>query len=104
MKFIKGENLRKEISESKAPILLMFWSYDCMACDVSNQHMFKLSDIYGDKMNFYKIDSQKNLDIVEAYGISTIPTFIFFENGKICGKIEGYRKKIEIEKKIREFL
>jgi thioredoxin 1 len=30
----------------------------------------------------YKIDVDKNRDLVEKYGIRSVPTFIFFENGK----------------------
>ena len=84
--------------------MIMFWSYDCLACDAANQHLFKLSDAYGSKVDFLKIDSQENLDIVKSYGIITIPTFIFYRNNKNLARIEGFKKKFEIERKIREFL
>ena len=29
----------------------------------------------------YKIDVDKNRDLVEKYGIRSVPTFIFFEDG-----------------------
>ena len=104
MKFVTSENFKEEILKSKFISLVMFWSYDCLACDMANSYLFKLSEAYKDKMNFFKVDSQKNIDIVTSYGVDIIPTFIFFENSKICGRIEGFKKKFEIEKKIRDFL
>ena len=104
MKLIDKQNIHEKLKTSTKPVLLMFWSYDCMACEMLNSYLLKLSKIYSKKMNFYKIDAQENYDIIRSYNVDVIPTFLFFVGTTIIDKLEKVKKNYDIEKKIRDIL
>jgi len=37
----------------------------------------------------YKVDVDKNRDLVEKFGIRSVPTFLFFENGEEVNRKSG---------------
>ena len=58
-------------------------------------------------MKFCKINIGKDKKIMEKYGITKLPSLMFFKEGKIIGKIQGYYdvdKKNELKEKIQKIL
>lgn len=104
MIFVDKENIHEKLKLSDKLVFLLFWSYDCMACDLLNPYLLKLSKAYKNDINFYKIDVQKNYEIATVYNIDTIPSILIFDKLTIVEKIEKVKKKEVIEKKIRDIL
>ncbi|KAK4185963.1 PITH domain-containing protein [Podospora australis] len=55
-------------------------------------------------VTFAKVDTENQKDIAEAYGITALPTFIIFRNGKVTEKVQGAdpRKLQSIVKKLSD--
>lgn len=45
---------------------------------------------------FYKLDVDKAENISKKYGIMSIPTLLFFENGELRDKTVGFKSKDEL--------
>lgn len=56
-----------------------------------------LEEITEEKKNsILKINIDTNMEIADRYKIKGVPTIIYFKNGKVEKKIEGYKNKMEI--------
>ncbi|KAL7788227.1 PITH domain-containing protein [Trichoderma ceciliae] len=40
-------------------------------------------------LTFAKVDNDKNQDIVQEHGVTALPTFLLFRNGKVIHKVQG---------------
>ena len=54
------------------------------------------------EQNVLKINVDEHEDLAQKFGIMSIPTLIFFQNGEMKNKVIGFRNKEEILKIIEE--
>lgn len=76
-------------------------SIECMIKSIPVKELFKNMDI-----KYRKIEVKGN-SLPEKYGIKNMPTLLFFRDGKLLGKIEGYYNedsREELLKKINEII
>jgi len=56
----------------------------------------------GEKASVGKLNVDENQEMAEKYGVSSIPTIIFFKDGKEVERMIGVRDKNELVKKLAE--
>jgi thioredoxin 1 len=76
---LKSEGFERAVSSAKK-CLVDFYATWCGPCKAMNPILESVETELGSDL-IYKIDVDKNRDLVEKYGIRSVPTFIFFENG-----------------------
>lgn len=69
----------------------------CKPCKRIAPVVNNLSNIYKN-CSFYKIEIDKVDDIGKIYDIRSLPTFIFFKNGKVIDRISGIDTIILVNK------
>jgi thioredoxin 1 len=74
-------------------IVLFFTAAWCGPCKVMYPLIEKLSENM-DNCKFYKIDvdEESTEEIVELYGVQSMPTFYFIKNGEVKEKLTGANK------------
>jgi thioredoxin 1 len=77
---LKSESFEGAVSSANKCII-DFYATWCGPCKAMNPVLESVENELGTGV-IYKIDVDKNRDLVEKYGIRSVPTFIFFENGK----------------------
>lgn len=83
------------------PIIIDFYATWCGPCRKLSPIVEELAEEYKGKIDFYKIDIDKNKEIAKAYAISSIPMLLF---APIKGKpqsVVGLYPKEELEKTIK---
>ncbi len=63
-----------------------------------------VATIYGDKIKFYKYDTQNFKEFAQQYGIRGIPHTIIFKESNIIDKIPGYLSRDKLEPKIKDLI
>ncbi|QEU59248.1 Trx3 [Kluyveromyces lactis] len=81
--------------------LVDFFATWCGPCKAVAPHVQKLSEKYSN-VKFYKVDVDESPDIAGAFGISSMPTFVLFKNGKGLGKVVGADPR-GVEEAIKHF-
>jgi thioredoxin 1 len=97
-------NFKKEVLESVVPVLVDFWASWCSPCKRVTPIIEELANEYQNKIKIGKLDVDANAKAATNYGIMSIPTLIFFKNGKVTDQVTGILSKAELKKKIEECL
>ena len=93
---LKDEDLNSKIS--KGLCIVDFYADWCGPCKMLAP---VLEELEGD-LTIIKINVDKREDLAKEYSVMSIPTVIFFKDGKEKDKFIGFREKEEIEQIIKE--
>lgn len=103
---ITDQNFKEEIPKQSTdkPLVIDFFAHWCGPCKVLSPKIDELKKEYQGKVNIVKIDVDEHPEIASEYGIRSIPTILFFKDGKKVGEpIMGNNPK-EIKNKIEEMV
>ncbi len=97
-------NFKKEVLDSKLPVMVDYWANWCSPCKMIAPIIEELAREYGGKIKIGKINVDENPETATQYAIMSIPTLMFFKNGKVMEQVAGALSKAQLRKKIEESL
>lgn len=104
MKEINASDFEQEVLSANK-VVLDFYSTECPPCEALAPKFEYFADLYGEKIKFLKIFRQGNRELASQLGVSSSPTLLFFENGKLLDmNISGGIKKSEIQQRLNKML
>jgi len=71
-----------DVMKSKGAVLVDFWAPWCGPCRMLGPIIEKVAEKAGDNAKVYKLNVDENPMIARRYGITSIPTLLFFKNGE----------------------
>jgi thioredoxin 1 len=78
-------NWRREVLESPEPVLVDFWAPWCPPCRSMNPVVQSLARDF----KVCKVNVDKNPALAARYGVSSIPVFLVFKQGRIVAQHLG---------------
>lgn len=95
----------KNMSESVSKIVLMdFYAAWCGPCRLQDPIMEELKKKFDGKVEFKKIDVDKDYELASKYQVRAIPTIIIEMDGKILKKHVGVTSVKILEGNIKDIL
>lgn len=91
-------NFEDEVLKSELPVLVDFWADWCGPCKMLAPTIEELATEYKGRAKIGKLNVDQHPAIAEKYGIRSIPTLIFFENGTIVDQAVGVQSKNNLVK------
>lgn len=93
-----------ELINSKKPVLVDFFANWCGPCKAMDPVLSELKSEMGEKARIVKVDVDANKHAAFTYGISGVPTFVLFKNGKVIWKQSGATPKHQLSNIINQFV
>lgn len=89
----------EDFIKGKSVVVVDFYADWCGPCRVMKP-LFKKMAIEFEDLSFLMVNIDKHMAAAQAQGVSTIPTFIIYKDGKAVDKLMGQ----ESEAKLKEFI
>ena len=84
----------KFVKAAQGVMIVDFFATWCPPCRASAPHFGKLSTLYDEtKVSFFKVNVDVARDVASQEGISRMPTFKIYKDGKCVKELVGYKEK-----------
>jgi thioredoxin 1 len=100
---LTDSNFESYLSSGK-PMMVDFWAVWCGPCRMIAPHVEELAAEYQGRAVIGKVDVDANPIISSQFGITSIPTLLFFKNGKLVDKSVGVQGLPALKKKMEALL
>ncbi len=90
---LNNDNFKSEVLESTLPVMVDFWAEWCGPCRMVTPIVEELASEMSDKIKVCKLNVDEARETAATYQVMSIPTMIFFKDGKIVTQQVGAQGK-----------
>ena len=101
---ITKDNFKKEVTESATLSLVQFKTDWNGASQIVSMIYNDVAKSYTGIANFHTVDFENEMALVNEYGVTEVPTILFFKSGKVIDHIVGLIPKNVLITKIENHL
>jgi thioredoxin 1 len=93
---ITKHNFKKEVLESKEPVLLDFWASWCGPCRMVAPTVEEIADELAGSAKVGKVNVDEETELAQMYRVMSIPTLMVMKDGKVSATAVGVKPKKDI--------
>jgi thioredoxin len=93
---ITDAEFQKQVIGSDLPVVVDFWAPWCPPCKRLSPLLDKLAADYAGKLVIAKVNIDDSPAYADQFAISSIPSLLFFLNGKVVDKTIGVASEREL--------
>ena len=84
------------IESSAKPVFIDFWAEWCAPCRMLAPAFEKLSEKYGEHIDFAKVNVDELPELAVQFAVRSIPTLVLFRDGAVVEQLVGVRPYEEL--------
>lgn len=102
MLHLTENNFAVEIKTSPLPVVVMFYAAWCGKCAMMKPFVEDLEPTYKNRIKFCEVEIEESPRLADRYGAAIVPTFAFFQSGKLLGELQGVMEDTTFEKHLQK--
>ena len=99
---VSDSDFETQIEQHKGLAVVDFWATWCAPCRMIAPILDQLAAEYGDKAKVAKLDVDNNIKTSTRFNVRSIPTILFFKDGRVVDTVVGAVPKQALEQKFKE--
>lgn len=96
---LTSANFEAEVLQSPIPVFVDFWAAWCGPCRMVGPIVEELANEYAGRIRVAKYDVDGDPAIPARMGIQSIPTMLFFRDGKVVDGMVGAAPKAALQER-----
>ncbi len=104
VKAVTDATFADEVEKTKGLTLIDFWAVWCGPCRMVAPIVEELASQYQGQLKVLKLDVDNNMQTSTRFNIRSIPSLLFFKDGKLVDTVVGAVPKQFLERKVQEHL
>lgn len=101
---VNADNFREEVVSSDELTLVDIYATWCGPCKALSPVLEEISEKYAEKIKVVKVNVDENENLAVKFGVTSVPTVLFFKGGRVVGSFVGYKSASETEKIVVKYL
>jgi thioredoxin 1 len=101
---VTDANFKDEVEQNGGLTVVDFWATWCGPCRMVAPIMDQLAGEYNGKAKVTKVDVDSNQGTAMRFNIRSIPTVLFFKDGKIVDQVVGAAPKSKFDEVFKKHL
>ncbi|GAB3624941.1 thioredoxin [Mariniluteicoccus endophyticus] len=101
---ITDAEFSEKVLKSSKPVLVDYWADWCSPCKQLSPIIEELSNTYGDRMEFMKMDTNANPTTPVQQMVQGLPTIQIFVDGQVVKQFMGAKTKRVLTDAIEEHI
>lgn len=89
-----------EVSQATGAVVVDFYATWCGSCRQLAPLLDKLAESMTGKIKFFKINVDESPGLAQNYKIQSIPTVLFFKDGKLVDRITGLPAESDLQARL----
>ncbi len=99
---VTDDDFEHQIEKHDGLAVVDFWATWCAPCRMISPILDQLATEYVGKAKVAKLDVDTNVKTATRFNVRSIPTILFFKNGKLVDQVVGAVPKPQLELKFKE--
>jgi thioredoxin 1 len=100
---VTDDSFAAEVDQAKGLVLVDFWATWCGPCLMIAPHLDQLAQKHTGKLKVAKLDVDQNQKTAMRFNVRSIPTMMFFKDGKHVDTLVGANPGV-LEQKVMQHL
>ena len=101
---VTEQDFSGKVENGKGLSVVDFTAEWCGPCKALAPVLEELASEYAGKVSFFKLDVDRNQPVAQKYMVRSVPTLVFFKNGKIVDSLIGALPKQKLVEVISKHL
>ncbi len=88
------------LTQHPEAVIVDFWAEWCGPCRAIAPALEELAQEHQGRLTIAKVNVDEHPGLAARYGVRSIPTLLFFKNGKMADRVVGAVPKAQLQKKL----